>query len=914
MNRFQKVIEILDRSVGGPDVQVGFPHMAFWRGLSRDEFVAKTVFGLRLISLGNGPGSILVNALKGEAPFGADIGTPGADFNRMPSGMPAVPDDEIAFIEGWINDGCPEDELVTPPKFIWRKTNAPIASSRTDDIWFIDPQVGWAVNSDGKIIKTTDGGNSWEVQYSAPGLYLRCIGFADANVGWVGTLSPMRRLLRTSNGGTTWTVVSNLPSIAPVKICGMSVVSDQIVYCSGTNDPADTPRMIKTTDGGASWTAWDMSAHASVLIDCFFFDALHGWVVGGKSEEPTPTKREKLKPVVLETIDGGISWTNRLAGQEEMFPSGEWGWKIQFLDQNIGFVSLENFNEAAILKTIDGGVSWTRMNVEDPQSNVNLEGVGFIDEKRGWVGGWGPGGFNSPGFPKGFSSATTDGGRTWMDANEIGLYINRFRFLGQPVSVGYAAGDTVYKYSSDPIDTSKGQLRNETSPARSLLPDIQLTGNVGKVLIPINIPAGAQRASLIIWDRFGAQVGCVLDEVHPASGHRIFEWDTCNVHGRGVNAGDYLVRLIVDDESASSRLTIAPRSSRVVTMALPSSRRSSIAPRMPFSAPRQSRFATLAELVNAPDHDIEWLRDALQIAIQLELSTLPPYLLARWSIISASEPISETIRDITREEMEHMGLACNMLSAINGTPLIADSAVAPTYPGALPWGIRPGLVVSLRKLDKAQAGVFMEIEYPQGGPVAAALTDAPTTIGEFYDSIRNAFHDLNPTFTTLRQVDQTDGVFIIDSLAAVDKAITTINLQGEGSNISPEESPGKLAHYYQFGEIFNERRFRQDSSGRWDYRDDHPMPLPAIHDVADIPAGGYQRQDVPDLETWDLIERFDREYSIMLRLLQTTWTVDQNDFWQSLGKMTAMRTIAKQLVTKKRPDGRHYGPCFRYVS
>ena len=46
------------------------------------------------------------------------------------------------------------------------------------------------------------------------------------------------------------------------------------------------------------------------------------------------------------------------------------------------------------------------------------------------------------------SSETFDGGRTWRNANEVGLSISRFRFLGSPVTVGYAAGETIYKYTT----------------------------------------------------------------------------------------------------------------------------------------------------------------------------------------------------------------------------------------------------------------------------------------------------------------------------------------------------------------------------------------------------------------------------------------------------------------------------------
>ena len=48
------------------------------------------------------------------------------------------------------------------------------------------------------ILKTTDGGHTWNVKHTAPGVYLRCIGFAGASTGWVGTLTQNRRLLHIS--------------------------------------------------------------------------------------------------------------------------------------------------------------------------------------------------------------------------------------------------------------------------------------------------------------------------------------------------------------------------------------------------------------------------------------------------------------------------------------------------------------------------------------------------------------------------------------------------------------------------------------------------------------------------------------------------------------------------------------------
>ena len=146
-------------------------------------------------------------------------------------------------------------------KFSWRPTNAPGRRDpgyRTDDVFFIDANTGWAVNADGNVINTTDGGDTWTEQAHFDYAYLRSVGFADRNTGWVGTLTETLRLLHTKNGGASWQSV-NLPAGAPPAICGISVVDANTVYASGTNFPDQPAAVIKTTDGGATWTAIDMS-------------------------------------------------------------------------------------------------------------------------------------------------------------------------------------------------------------------------------------------------------------------------------------------------------------------------------------------------------------------------------------------------------------------------------------------------------------------------------------------------------------------------------------------------------------------------------------------------------------------------------------------------------------------------------
>lgn len=434
--------------------------------------------------------------------------------------------------------------------FRWRPTTAPPAG-RYDDLWFVDESTGWAVNSNGQVLKTTNAGATWTLQQQLPGTYLRCLAMASPMKGWLGTTTAARRLYQTTDGGQTWTLVTPLPAHAPVKICGLSVVNEQVAYGSGTNVPGDAPGMIKTADGGATLTAWDMSAHATILIDCLFVDAARGWVVGGKANVANPT-RDDVKPVVLYTEDGGATWVNRLAGQEDSFPFGEWGWKIQFLNDRIGFVSLENFLAGAILKTTDGGTTWTRLPVNDPQGNANLEGIGFLDENHGWVGGWGDRFFSS-----GKSSETTDGGQTWQDANHIGKFINRFRFIGAPVKVGFASGQTVYKYSTEPDAVAAALARGELGPR--VLESVQPCECDDEHAIGFQVPPGARSLEIDVWDRFAAEVGSILKVENPKPGRWSVPWDFTDPQRRPLPPGQYLYRVTIDEFAESRLVTLRKR-------------------------------------------------------------------------------------------------------------------------------------------------------------------------------------------------------------------------------------------------------------------------------------------------------------------------------------------------------------------
>ncbi len=286
-----------------------------------------------------------------------------------------------------------------------------------------------------------------------------------------------------------------------------------------------------------------MSEYATNLIDTYFTSPERGWVVGGKADESisSPTY-DDLIPVVLYTEDGGQTWVNLVEDISSSFSIGEWGWKIFFLNENVGFVSLENFTQGAILKTTDGGKTWQRLRINDFQRNANLEGIGFVSETLGWVGGWG-----DEDFEGGYSSETNDGGSNWEDANHIGQFINRFRFFGNPVTVGYASGLTVYKYSTA---TVAAPIARVAAPTRFLATNAPKDFKES-LEIEYTLPENTQKVTINIWNQFGAPVRKLVDQTNPSGGKQSVIWDGKNDAGKQLPSGIFIYRITVDGKPES---------------------------------------------------------------------------------------------------------------------------------------------------------------------------------------------------------------------------------------------------------------------------------------------------------------------------------------------------------------------------
>lgn len=350
--------------------------------------------------------------------------------------------------------------------------------------------------------------------------------------------------------------------------------------------------------------------------------------------------------------------------------------------------------------------------------------------------------------------------------------------------------------------------------------------------------------------------------------------------------------------------------------------------------------------VSRNERDITWLRKALQTALKLEFSTLPPYLIALWTINDRNSFAYQSIRNqIAEEEMLHMGLVCNLIVAMGGEPDLTSSDGVPTYPGPLPGMVQSDLEVSLARYSPEALQTFLAIEYPENPPIEighdpkpdAQANDCAKTIGQFYTEILEEFQDLQdrgelPEFDNSQQLkysvdfqnDPDRKVFLIESLKDVERAISIIKRQGEGTGTSPEDTGVEdLSHYYRYLELDRERRIRF-INGQFVYgnKPTDQIKAPAeVYSMATIPENGYQRDDVPSDDVWGKITKFDKTYSKMLLEIERAWTHSEAEGGGTSSLDNAVRETmfeltddALEILREKIPNGsgERYGPCFRF--
>src|SRR5450759_3462037 len=85
----------------------------------------------------------------------------------------------------------------------WKWSNPLPTGNITNDIHFIDASTGYIIGEEGTILKTIDGGLTWTSLNSGSSAALYGICFLDLNNGYV--VGAGGTILKTTDGGDTWT-------------------------------------------------------------------------------------------------------------------------------------------------------------------------------------------------------------------------------------------------------------------------------------------------------------------------------------------------------------------------------------------------------------------------------------------------------------------------------------------------------------------------------------------------------------------------------------------------------------------------------------------------------------------------------------------------------------------------------------
>jgi photosystem II stability/assembly factor-like uncharacterized protein len=224
---------------------------------------------------------------------------------------------------------------------------------------FTGEQKGWAV-ANSCIMHTADGGQNWNIQFTAIGYTLRMcdIAFIDDQHGWA---LGEDTLLRTVNGGQNWTR-HPIGCFGLRSICFTDALTGFAAGLSGG--------IMKTTDGGITWSLRSTGTLTD-FEDIYFCDAGHGWAAG---IAPGPS----FQSIVARTTDGGETW------QVIQPPFNQYLYEIAFADSSNGWISGSN---GTILHTTDGGLTWEKQNLLTSNYLYNID---FIDKYTGWAtGGYG---------------------------------------------------------------------------------------------------------------------------------------------------------------------------------------------------------------------------------------------------------------------------------------------------------------------------------------------------------------------------------------------------------------------------------------------------------------------------------------------------------------------------------------------
>jgi photosystem II stability/assembly factor-like uncharacterized protein len=257
--------------------------------------------------------------------------------------------------EGWISGGISSPRLLktTDGGITWEMHTDPWLSSDAY-IQFFDSLYGYRTGSELPFFRTTDGGETWELVSWYGYMVTMSMQFLTKEIGWMSIDGPVltTAVIKTINGGEDW--FGNIAFQCSALSTYLSFVDTLTGWVVQWSCISPGTEIWHTSDGGTSWDLQYIYPLSPRKI--FFTDSLHGWVISRYTGTILHTSNGGVIPVELtsfsaEVIDDGVmlNWTTateinnqgfeiqRQVGSQQLavgnLPNGESSW------ETIGYVA-----------------------------------------------------------------------------------------------------------------------------------------------------------------------------------------------------------------------------------------------------------------------------------------------------------------------------------------------------------------------------------------------------------------------------------------------------------------------------------------------------------------------------------------------------------------------------------------------
>ncbi len=254
--------------------------------------------------------------------------------------------------------------------------------------FFFSAEKGLYVGEYGSVVMFTNGGETIDivrVEEGAPSW--KDVAFANDNVGYA--CGSKGFIFKTTDGGYNWVEVGDTSQFT-FTLHDIAVVNENVVYVAGDEG------VLKTTDGGTSWTKLDFTFEVGGKVQ-----KLDGGIAFC-NENVGVVASSANKGATWYTHDGGATWTF----SEITFPAGTVSKRLyDVAAAGDSTIAVAGYHFCIFLST-NGGKSYTQINTNYSVDYVYLKSVQMVDENTIVAGG-----------SNGYVIMTTDQGSTWNEIN-----------------------------------------------------------------------------------------------------------------------------------------------------------------------------------------------------------------------------------------------------------------------------------------------------------------------------------------------------------------------------------------------------------------------------------------------------------------------------------------------------------------